>query len=182
MAFCVQLRSSDKPWLCLCACAAYPSAYAWHGCCRVLSQQANTPLPRVFLSSFAAIVQVLLSKQGQALHLRVALALIPREGLQQPPWAVHAGAGKPSCADWSTPQSPIVLKSLRTFLLQVTASLQGATRILQRRLEPSKKLLSVLQRWPIFASNSFQLWGWRLRRMLGRCVNTSRFFLMHWRQ
>ena len=97
--------------------------------------------PESFCSSFAANVQVLLSKQGQALNLRAALALIPRKGLQQFPWAVHDGAGKHSYADWSTPQSPDVLKSLRTFLLQVTASLQGTARILQRRLEPSKEPL-----------------------------------------
>ena len=97
--------------------------------------------PVSFCSSFATVVQALLSKQGPALHLSAALALVPRKGLQQSPWAVHDGAGKHSCADWSAPQSPDVLKSLRTFLLQVTASLQGTTRILQRRLEPSKEPL-----------------------------------------
>ena len=40
----------------------------------------------------------------------------------------------------------------------------------------------MLQRWPIFASNSFRLWGWRLRRTLGRCLHTNSFFLMHWRR
>ena len=97
--------------------------------------------PVSFCSSFANVVQALLSKQGPALHLSAALALVPRKGLQQSPWAVHDGAGKHSCADWSAPQSPDVLKSLRTFLLQATASLQGTTRILQRRLEPSTEPL-----------------------------------------
>ena len=51
---------------------------------------------------------------------------------------MHDGAGRHSQADWSTPQGPDVLKQLRSFLLQATASLQGPARILQRCHEPSR--------------------------------------------
>ena len=57
--------------------------------------------PESFCASFAVHVQVLLSKKGQTLAMREALALVPRKGLQQSPWAVHDGAGRHSHADWS---------------------------------------------------------------------------------
>ena len=86
-----------------CVCEHGPNA---HPVMRGLSAEGlfhsrqTARYPESFCSSFAAHVQVLLSKPVQALHMQDALALVPRKGLQQHPWAVHDGAGRHSQADW----------------------------------------------------------------------------------
>ena len=116
MAFRLQLRSHEKPWLCMRARPKCASSYAGASLLRGFFRSRQTArYPESFCSSFVAHVQVLLSKPVQAFHMQDALALVPRKGLQPHPWAVHDGAGRHSQADWSTPQSSDCLKLVRDF-------------------------------------------------------------------
>ncbi|CAE7285202.1 unnamed protein product [Symbiodinium sp. CCMP2592] len=97
--------------------------------------------PEALATTFAAQIRGLLEKSGPPLSVQEALTLVPRKPMDQLPWAVHDGAGRHSHADWRAPCTPDFLRNLRSFLLQVTASMCGPARLLQRRNEPSKEPL-----------------------------------------
>ncbi|CAE7771724.1 unnamed protein product [Symbiodinium sp. CCMP2592] len=104
----------------------------------VFRSRLTAQYPEALATTFAAQIQVLLDKPGPALTLREALTLVPRKPMDQLPYAVHDGAGRHSHADWSAPRTPDLLRNLRSFLLKATASMNGPSRLLQRRYEPSK--------------------------------------------
>ncbi|CAE7032452.1 unnamed protein product [Symbiodinium sp. CCMP2592] len=127
----------------------------------VFRSRFTAQYPEALATTFAAQIQVLLDKPGPALQLREALTLVPRKPMDQLPYAVHDGAGRHSHADWSAPRTPDLLRNLRSFLLKATASMNGPSRLLQRRYEPSKE--------PLFSASE----ALRLRPMLGYSGNIS---------
>ena len=89
--------------------------------------------PPELCQAFASCIHRLVAGSSCSLTLQSATQLVPRKSFSQQPLAIHDGAGRSSCPDWSRPHSKDYLGPLRSVLLDFYAKKSAPQRLLVQR-------------------------------------------------
>ena len=97
--------------------------------------------PPELCQAFASCISHLVSGSSSTLSMQSAAQQVPRKDFLQPPLAIHDGAGKSSCPDWSKPHTKDFLGPLRSVLLDFCVKHKAPQRLLARGSVPSSEPL-----------------------------------------